>query len=429
MNLKADNQTPAGPANHKLVATMDGLCRRLMKFRHDPSAIRIASEITEAYSELSQRGRLQFLIKLNDEYDVNSGAIIQAAKQYEQDPGFRNHQILTRVVEAPRQQLFRAINIAEDGLQTLIRMRQDLLQFDVPVRIGLAAVENDLKHLLQSWFNRGFLKLKRIDWESPARLLEKLIQYEAVHEIRHWDDLRRRLQTDRRCFAFFHPSLPDDPLVFVAVALTTKLSDNIASLISPDAEVTDPASADTAMFYSISSCQPGLTGISFGGLLIKQVLQELHVDLPSINRFSTLSPVPGFHQWLGQQQAVKDHRLFRLVTPAVDEALTAESIEPHQDELMSILAEYLLNARIDGRPVDSVARFHLGNGAQLQAIHWMADTSQNGFRKSFGIMVNYVYETAQIQMNRQNFLQHKIIAADPSIHALARKATIHRVPV
>ena len=423
-------------------AALEELCSQLIKSHRDPASAAIATEFTQGYRNLTQSQRVRFMTFLNREYAVDPEAIHEAAQAYKDDPCFRNQQTLARVVEAPRQKLFRCINSGNDGLQTLVMMRQDLLEFDLPIRIALCAVEEDLKHLLQSWFNRGFLKLKRIDWNSPASLLEKLIEYEAVHQISDWGDLRRRLQDDRRCFAFFHPSLTEEPLVFVEVALTNAISGQISELIEPESEPLDSESADTAMFYSISSCQPGLRGISFGGLLIKQVVNELRSDLSNIKTFSTLSPVPGFCRWLGQQDLSAHESLSEIVKQAVQrkanqpvineqgleecgqteqsdgDSIDPDTLKPFQQTLMSLLATYLLTAKLKGRPIDSVARFHLGNGAQLREVHWMADTSPNGMSNSCGMMVNYVYELDQIPSNRKYFLRDKIIAAHPSIHAL-----------
>ena len=387
------------------VNSIDQLCRKLMRVYRDPASIAIADEITSAYRLLTTAEKIGFLGKLNNNYGVDRDAIVEAAKAYEQDPGFKTHRALARVVESPRQKLFRYLNTAPDGLETLILMRKDLLEFETPIRIGLASVGNDLRNLLQSWFNHGFLELKRIDWSSPASLLEKLTQYEAVHQISNWEDLRRRLQDDRRCYAFFHPSMPNEPLVFVEVALTNEISCDIKQLIAPKSDVIDPNEADTAMFYSISSCQKGLTRISFGGWLVKQVVDELKRTLPGLKTFSTLSPTPGFARWLSQK--------------SVDLNLDNEASAQNQDELMRLMAHYLLSAKIDGRPVDSVARFHLGNGARLGAIHWMADSSEKAMENSCGMMVNCIYDAQQIQINRNNFIQHQIVAANSEIHSLA----------
>ena len=440
MNQPRTNQSigPAGipaaetmtlPDPNAKIKQLDDLCRHLMKVHRDPASTALASEITESYHELNHSERVRFMTCLSTNYDVQPEAIIGAAKNYEASPTFANLQALNRLVETPRQRLFRCINTAPNGLETLVRMRQDLLEFELPIRIALGPVEEDLKHLLQSWFNRGFLQLERIDWSSSASLLEKLIEYEAVHQISDWDDLRRRLQNDRRCYAFFHPSLKAEPLVFVEVALTQAISGNINDLIKHDSDVSNASVADTAMFYSISSCQRGLRGISFGGLLIKQVVNVLRADLPGINTFSTLSPTPSFLRWLGQQEPAYLGECHQLIsdqqsgvvsdeTQNLDERL--KRIEWLREPLMSLMADYLLNAKIDGRPVDSVARFHMGNGAQLRTIHWMADTSENGLNSSLGMMVNYVYELDQIQNNRQNFLHHNIVSAHPSVHGLAR---------
>ena len=419
---------PDSEANEKVIELND-LCRHLMKIHRDPASTAVATQITEMYGDLGRSDRAKFMSLLNRDYDVDTEAIVGAAKSYESDPTFKNLQSLAKLVETPRQKLFSCINAAPDGLQTLVRMRQDLLELDLPIRIALSPVEEDLKSLLQSWFNRGFLKLKRIDWSSSASLLEKLIEYEAVHQISHWDDLRRRLQDDRRCYAFFHPAMQAEPLVFVEVALTKAIAGNISDLITHDSDVVDSVNADTAMFYSISSCQRGLLGISFGGLLIKQVVNELRTDLPGIKTFSTLSPVPSFARWLTQQDetSLGDCRdLFYEVnseghTQSLSPELTPNHLDAFREPLLGLMARYLMDEKIDGRPVDSVARFHLGNGAKLHAIHWMADTSQNGLSQSLGMMVNYVYDLAHIQSNRQNFLQHQIITANPAIHTLARK--------
>lgn len=426
-NAAEPMQTGTGNATNDdcPLGAIKALCIQLMRAHRDPASIALATDITEAYAQLSSSQRVEFMMMLKNDFAVDPAAIIQAAKDYESDPNFKNQQSLARVIEAPRQKLFRCINTASDGLQTLIRMRQDLLGFSLPIRNTLRAVEEDLKHLLQSWFNSGFLQLWQIDWKSPASLLEKLTEYEAVHQISNWDDLRRRLQADRRCFAFFHPSMKEEPLVFVEVALTKGIAGNILSLIDPESEVVDPTTADTAMFYSISSCQSGLLGISFGGLLIKQVVNELQKNLPSIQTFSTLSPVPGFCRWLGQQSPDEHESIASVIemlqaTMRSQQPIDSSLLDDHRDSLMVLLADYLMTAKIEGRPVDSVARFHLGNGAKLHAIHWMADESPNGLKNSLGMMVNYVYDLDQIQSNRTYFLQHQVIAAHPSIHALIR---------
>lgn len=425
-DFTTDKKAIVVPESNAQIEDLDDLCRHLMKTNRDPSSIAIASEVTEAYQNLNLSDRCLFMTHLNRDYDVNSVAISSAASNYQDDPTFKNLQSLAKLVETPRQKLFSCINAAPDGLETLVRMRQDLLEFDLPIRIALGPVEEDLKSLLHSWFNRGFLRLQRIDWSSPASLLEKLIEHEAVHQISHWDDLRRRLQDDRRCYAFFHPAMETEPLVFVEVALTHEISGNINELINIDSEVADSSTADTAMFYSISSCQRGLRGISFGGLLIKQVVNELRSDLPGIKTFSTLSPVSSFSRWLSQQDAEKLGECHCVLSKHANSGPTdpdelRKSLEPYREPLMELMAEYLIDEQIDGRPIDSVARFHLGNGSQLRAIHWMADVSENGMTKSLGMMVNYVYDLDQIQSNRQNFLQHKIIAAHPTIHSLAKR--------
>ena len=260
----------------------------------------------------------------------------------------------------------------------------------------MAPRDSDLRHLIASWFNRGFLELRRIDWNAPASVLEKLIQYEAVHEIQGWDDLRRRLAPDRRCFAFFHPSLPGDPLIFVEVALVRGLAGAIAPLLAPESGV--PEAADTAIFYSISNCQDGLRGISFGNFLIKQVVEVLKQEMPHLRIFSTLSPMPGFRRWL-------ERRADAPADPAHDEAAT-----------IGLAALYLTNP--GPKASDPVARFHLGNGARLERINWMGNPAQRGMAESYGVMVNYLYDPDTIEENHEGYARGGIIARSAAVSAL-----------
>ena len=300
----------------------------------------------------------------------------------------------------------------------------------------MAALDGDLQHLLHSWFNRGFLVLRRIDWQTPAAILEKIIAYEAVHEIKGWDDLRRRLDPiDRRCFGFFHPALVDEPLIFVEVALMR----DIPSAIGPVLEARHHTGANesapsTAVFYSISNCQEGLKGISFGNFLLKQVVEELVKEMPSLKTFVTLSPVPRFARWLDRRladgnrspisaedrAAVSILRDPRWVEVAGGGRAEGEALKP---ALLALAADYFLNARSsDGRPVDPVARFHLGNGARLERINWLADTSEKGLRNAHGLMVNYRYKPAEIEKNHEAYAQDGLVAASKAVKALLRQA-------
>jgi malonyl-CoA decarboxylase len=306
-------------------------------------------------------------------------------------------------------------------------MRADLLNF-LPSTPELAAVDADLLHLLASWFNRGFLVMRRIDWSTSASTLEKIIEYEAVHEIRGWDDLRRRLDpADRRCFGFFHPSLVDEPLIFVEVALTREIPSSIQELLSAETEEGSGGKSNapsTAVFYSISNCQKGLQGISFGNFLIKQVAEDLATEIPSLKTFVTLSPVPRFAAWLVRSLA-EDPALLDEETRALldDSSWAAHSAHQEQlkDALMPLAADYFLVARnASGRPVDPVARFHLGNGAQLERINWLGDKSAKGLRQSHGIMVNYLYDLGDIEANHEAYINEGVVAASKNVRQLLK---------
>jgi malonyl-CoA decarboxylase len=279
-------------------------------------------------------------------------------------------------------------------------MRQDLLEF-ARTDASLSALDLDFRHLFSSWFNRGFLVLRPINWESPAHVLEKIIEYEAVHTIDSWSALRRRIQpSDRRCFAFFHPTMPDEPLIFVEVALTKGIPGSIQQILAEERDVLEEENADTAVFYSISNCQAGLAGISFGNLLIKQVVDDLSSQLLRLKTFVTLSPIPGFTQWL---------KVENLENVATDERLP------------SLAAAYLIKAkRLDGSPLDPVARFHLGNGALVHAVHADADRSIKGQTQSRGVMVNYLYDLPTNDQNHEHFAGSFVIAASSDITALAQ---------
>jgi malonyl-CoA decarboxylase len=306
-----------------------------------------------------------------------------------------------------------------------------------PSDAGLAAVDADLRHLLYSWFNRGFLVLRRIDWQTPAAILEKIIAYEAVHEITGWDDLRRRLDpADRRCFAFFHPSLNDEPLIFVEVALMGDSPQTISSVLDEAPKPNENSEPTTAVFYSISNCQEGLKGISFGHFLIKQVVEELAKEKPSLKTFVTLSPVPGFARWLKDMLADDNSE---LISPEVRTILNAladprwheDAEEPRELEgtLMSLAAHYFLLAKSgDGRPIDPVARFHLGNGARLERINWLGDVSPKGLREAHGLMVNYRYELKDIEKNHEAYVNDGTVAASRASRALLRAPAKQKRP-
>ncbi|MFH1603102.1 MAG: malonyl-CoA decarboxylase family protein, partial [Pseudomonadota bacterium] len=293
------------------------LCHALLSGRGEASGAALAREALAAYNMLSGPALAAFFDVLAEEFAPAPHAVMEAAEAYRQEASQANLLRLQRAVEAPRLELFRRLNLASGGTATLVEMRRRLLRDlrEAPHRAGIDA---DLAHLLGSWFNRGFLTLMRIDWRTPALVLEKLMQYEAVHEIQGWRDLRRRLESDRRCYAFFHPALPDEPIIFIEVALTKAMSAEVQPLLDPDSPVVDPVSANSAIFYSITNCQEGLRGISFGNFLIRQVVQDLGREFPRLSIFATLSPIPGFRRWLAESAATQP-QLAEIVA-ALDEA-------------------------------------------------------------------------------------------------------------
>jgi malonyl-CoA decarboxylase len=394
------------------------LGEELLSTRGEASGTAVAREMVAHYRKLDPAGRLAFFRTLAKDFDADPRRILAAGAAYGKSPTLENRLLLARAVEAPRQELFRRINTAPGGGATLVRMREDLLHFiQEDEDPALDAVDADLRHLLKVWFNRGFLTLERIDWNTPAAILERLIQYESVHEIRGWEDLRRRLAEDRRCFAFFHPALSGDPVIFVEVALVCDLADSVGPLLDRNGPIIDPAAADTAIFYSINNCHEGLRGITFGNFLIKQVVVELQRELPTIGQFATLSPVPGFRRWLSGA-------LDRLAQPLVSDVersalqdllagpVSETAVTPLQEPLMRIAAHYLLAEKRDREPLDPVARFHLRNGARLERMNWLGDRSQRGLGESLGIMANYLYDPRSIEKNHETYVDdHQVVAA------------------
>jgi malonyl-CoA decarboxylase len=409
-------------ARRRLAAASDAgstaltdLCRQLLNHRGEASGMALAGEIIAAYKALDATERPAFFESLLKEFDVDNEAIFSATEHYREDPGFENLAAITRAVEAPRQKLFRRINMVAEGTSTLVVMRSHLLQAE-KTNSQLRAVDSDLRHLFISWFNKGFLEMQRINWDTPASVLEKIIQYEAVHAINGWDDLRNRLREDRACFAFFHPAMPDDPLVFVEVAFTDELPTAIAPLLEQDREPINPNDADTVVFYSISNCHPGLAGVSFGNFLIKQVVEEVRQQHPNIKSFVTLSPVPGFRKWLERAN------LRELIEPTLVEKIKepVNTVVPAEirDALMRLCAHYLLNEKSGNLTRDPVARFHLGNGARLHRLHWAADLGPKGKQQSAGIMVNYLYDLNKIELNHEAYFDQGEIAVSKTISKL-----------
>lgn len=379
------------------------LCEALMSAEGEVSGFRLAATILERYQDLTEAEKLRFFHYLNDEMDIDAQRLARLSEDYAANPTPESFVALSEAAEPKRQELLRRLNQPAGATADLVAMRVDLLKV-LRAHPELKRTNHDFVHLLRSWFNRGFLVLQQINWDTPARILDKIVAYEAVHEIDDWDDLRRRLYPpDRRCFAFFHPSMPEEPLIFVEVALTAEIPSSIDELLSDDRTPLEENQTKVAAFYSISNCQRGLTGVSFGNLLIKQVVAELSAELRNLDTFVTLSPIPGLSAWLTANLDAQDNA-------GVADAGLAQASQQILDgvasdaQVQALSARYLIEAkRPDGMPLDPVARFHLGNGAEVHMLHANADLSANGQRQSRGAMVNYLYDLELTEKNHENF--------------------------
>ncbi|HYZ31797.1 MAG TPA: malonyl-CoA decarboxylase [Crenalkalicoccus sp.] len=420
------------------------LAEALVSERGEASGAAVARDLQEAVRALSSEDRLSFYRFLAENFGPEPERLRRAAEAWLAEPTSEHAVRLADAAEPPRQELLRRMNMSPGGTAALIALRRELLGL-LREHPELKPLESDLRHLLGSWFNRGFLELHRIDWQTPAAVLEKLIAYEAVHEIQGWEDLRRRLAADRRCFGFFHPALPGEPLIFVQVALTEGLASAIQPLLARDgdeaAHAAQAARADTAIFYSISNCQDGLRGISFGNFLIKQVVEELKAELPELMRFATLSPVPGFRRWLEPKLAAgelpfreEERAALLAANGGGEDAATAIAallgrerwwedqavVAALRGPLMRLSAEYLTAANDSRGPADPVARFHLGNGARLERVNWLGNLSPRAMRESFGLMVNYLYDREAIEANHEAFAHGGRVVRSPEVEALLR---------
>ena len=398
-----------------------------------------AASLGRTYLGLSSDGRRRFLQILAEDFDTDQAAVDAAIAVLHaaNEPVARRsaERALRQVLLPPRRRLLTHFNALPEGVKFLVDLRADLMTM-AREDSTLALLEDDLKNLLTAWFDVDFLELHRITWQSPAALLEKLMAYEAVHEIRDWNDLKNRLDSDRRLFAFFHPRMKLEPLIFVEVALTDGIADAIQPLLDPNAPVLDPGKTDTAIFYSISNAQKGLAGISFGNFLIKQVVERLAQEFPQLKRFATLSPIPGFAKWLkkrdgealltaSEKRALpkrgdgNQHPLALVRNPEWhrNRVLAAALKEP----LQRLAARYLVaEKRADGKALDAVAHFHLSNGARVEQINWLADTSAKGLAQSCGVMVNYLYRMAEIETNHEQYTGEGKIAAASAVKSLAK---------
>ena len=393
------------------------LCDALLAESGEYASTALAREAVARWQALDERARESFFDVLAG-YSPPQEKLKAAAAAYQADPSSENLIRLQQASESPRRELFDRLNMAPGGTAALVEMRRVLLT-RIREKPEWRAIDYDLRRRLRSWFNRGFLRLERIDWRTSALVLEKLTQYEAVHAVQGWQDLRRRLEADRRCYAFFHPQLPDEPIIFIEVALTRGMSARVQPLLDVHAPVADPANTDCAMFYSITNCQEGLRGISFGNQLIKQVAEDLKREFPHLRRFATLSPIPNFRRWL-EKNAPADI-LARIAEPAWHVGEVPEALEK---DLLRLCAYYLVRAKEGEEPLDPVARFHLANGASLERLNWLGDASEQGMARSVGVMANYVYWLAELERNHERYFREHLVSASSAVEKLARECTL-----
>jgi len=403
------------------------LCQEILDSRGEATGLAHSHEVLQRFSYLDDTQKCDFFKSLFKEFGADKDALEIAVKAWQESPDETTARALHFTCEPISQNLLRRLNQAPNATLALVNMRADLIKYtaDAP---ELKSLDSDFSHLFSSWFNRGFLELKHIDWETPAAILEKIIAYEAVHEIASWDSLRQRVaSSDRRLYGYFHPALGIEPLIFVEVALTDQTPGDISSILAGDRQQIPAEQANTAVFYSISNCQKGLKGISFGNFLIKQVVENLRHEFPNLATFVTLSPVPGFRQWAKTQSSADISTLsdsqIQLVTAleqAEDrEALLALTID--NKELLKLIAQYLVISRSPlGGASDPVSRFHLGNGARLENIHLQGDNSENGLRNAWGCMVNYQYTVKDIEENHESYINNNVIIASSKVMGLLK---------
>jgi CoA:oxalate CoA-transferase len=422
------------------IERVEHLADALMSERGEVLGTVIANDLVRLVRSAGGAERFELLALLTRKYNPDPAKVRTASDAWRAKPTPENMSALAAAVESPRQELFRRMNMAPDGTATLVKLREHL-GAQIKDHPEFAPLDNDLRHLLGSWFNRGFLELQRISWHTPAAVLEKLIAYEAVHAIDGWEDLRRRLASDRRCFGFFHPGLPDEPLIFVEVALLNEMAGRIAPIIRAPMPGEERIEPDTAIFYSISNCQPGLRGISFGNFLIKQVAADLAKELPGLKTFATLSPMPGFRRWTEHAETDLAAHLGRTLSERVVKETKVTDIRAAvrqlaadgeqdgyvratllRDVLLRLGARYLAGYGQKRGVTDPVARFHLGNGARIERINWMADVSEKGIRESHGLMVNYLYDLAGVEKNHEAFANGRAVSMSDEVATLVGKA-------
>ncbi|MTI10993.1 malonyl-CoA decarboxylase [Curvivirga aplysinae] len=417
-------RTPSSMLNLSLAEE----CEAMFSKKGEATTLAHAAQILNSYAQLDDNERkLQFFKDIQARFGIDTTALEKAIEAWQKDQTETAARMLHFASEPRSQDLIRRLNQAPNGTSSLVKMRTDLLKF-MKIEADLRALDKDFSHLFNSWFNRGFLELQRIDWNTPAAILEKIIAYEAVHEINGWDDLRQRVGApDRRLYGYFHPALGNEPLIFVEVALLKEVPGAIGPILSDDRDPIQAEEATTAVFYSISNCQTGLRGISFGNFLIKQVVEDLRHEFEKLDTFITLSPVPGFRKWaekahleMSDNLSGKDNETLGILTACQNDTEVMDVL-PNLDHMPELLARYLISSKgKDGGAVDPVARFHLGNGARLENLHMMGDISKRGLKNSWGCMVNYQYRIKDIEKNHETYVNNGEVIAAPHVAGLLK---------
>jgi len=394
------------------------LCDDLISNKGAAFGITVARDVTKLYQVLSSDNKLIFFKKINEKYKANFTEVDEAINFYKISPNEKTLANLFKVSSGKRRELFTRMNMAPNGTSVIIELREDLLKV-LKDNKDLKVLDDDLRYLFKGWFNPGFLKLEKITWDTKAAVLEKIIKYERVHQMKDMNELKRRLGEDRRFFSYFHPALEDEPIIFVQVALTKGLGKSIQELMKPTSN--EKKNYDTATFYSISNCQEGLSRVTLGNFLIKRVVYELQEELPYIKNFGTLSPIPGFAEWFSY---LEDSKIKNILTDFKDKNLSFlksknlkigdNRIIDHKEALIKLVIHYIINEKNkDGLPMNDVSRFHLGNGAIVEDIVINANISEQGFKRSYGVMINYLYELNNIEKNHEDYMNNKkVIVSD-----------------
>ena len=401
------------------IKSLLSLCDDLISYKGTASGIAIAREISEIYKILDTDQKLSFFKEINKKYKPNLNNIDNAIKKFTIEKSKNNLDRLGDEIEGRRQELIRRLNMAPNGTSILVSMREDLLNF-IKQNPDLKDFDQDIRHLFKSWFNPGFLRLERITWNTKAAVLEKIIKYEKVHKIRDMNDLKRRLDEDRRFYAYFHPVLTDEPLIFVQVAFGKGLGRSIQELLKPSSGTM--STSNTATFYSISNCQEGLMRVTLGNFLIKRVVYEIQNDCPNIKHFGTLSPLPGFRKWC---IALTKEKLKSILNDFDTKKLEflkndnfnnlSDKMEEQKNSIKKLVVHYLLKEKINKKPLNQVSRFHLGNGASIDDVIINGNTTDYGYKESFGIMVNYIYKLDKLEKIHEDYINHKIISYSDKI--------------